>query len=68
MHSSTMRFRELDTQRIWAQTMTVNTASRLVLKRCGLRYVRTFHQDWGETIEGSDQGDVEYELLKLSSS
>ncbi len=55
-------FSALGVRRVWAQTMTVHTASRRVLERCVLRYVRTFHQDWGETIEGSGQGDVEYEL------
>jgi RimJ/RimL family protein N-acetyltransferase len=57
-------FTELDSHRIWAQTMTVNTASRRVLERCGLRYVRTFHLDWPEPIEGTELGDVEYEILK----
>ena len=55
-------FTSVGVGRIWAQTMTVNLASRRVMERCGLHYVRTFHQDWGEAIDGSDQGDVEYEL------
>jgi RimJ/RimL family protein N-acetyltransferase len=57
-------FTELDSRRVWAQTMTVNSASRRVLERCGLRYVRTFHLDWPETIEGTELGDVEYEILQ----
>lgn len=52
-------------RRVWAQTMTVNTRSRRVLERCGLRYVRTFHTDWPEVIEGSELGDVEYEILRV---
>ena len=50
--------------RVWAQTMTVNARSRAVMDRCGLRYVRTFHYDWPEMIEGGDEGDVEYELVR----
>lgn len=57
-------FTRLGAHRVWAETMTVNTASRRVMERCGLRYVRTFHLDWPEPIEGTDQGDVEYELLR----
>ena len=57
-------FGSLRASRIWAQTMTVNTRSRRVMEACGLRYVRTFHLDWDEPIEGSEHGDVEYELLR----
>jgi RimJ/RimL family protein N-acetyltransferase len=55
-------FTRLGTERIWAQTMTANVASRAVMQRCGLRYVRTFFCDWGDPIEGSELGDVCYEL------
>lgn len=43
--------------------MTANVASRRVLQSCGLRYVRTFHLNWPEPIEGTELGDVEYEIL-----
>ena len=55
-------FAELGARRVWAQTMTVNAPSRRVLERCGLRFVRTVHLDWPEPIEGTELGDVEYEL------
>jgi RimJ/RimL family protein N-acetyltransferase len=57
-------FAPLGAERVWAQTMTVNTASRRVLERCGLRYVRTFHLAWPDPIAGTELGDVEYELLR----
>jgi len=57
-------FTQLDAQRVWAQTMTVNVASRAVMDRCGMRYVRTFHLEWPEPIEGTEHGDVEYELTR----
>jgi RimJ/RimL family protein N-acetyltransferase len=51
--------------RVWGQTMTVNVASRRVMERCGLRYVRTFFTEWPEgPINGSEHGDVEYERLR----
>jgi RimJ/RimL family protein N-acetyltransferase len=55
-------FIEYGVRRVIAQTMTVNTASRRVMEKCGLSYVRTFFQDWPEAIEGTEQGDVEYAL------
>lgn len=53
-----------DAARVWAQTMTVNARSRAVMERGGLRYMRTFHYDWPDVIEGGDEGDVEYELFR----
>ena len=44
--------------------MVVNTRSRQVMERCGLRYVRTFHLEWDDPIEGTEQGEVEYELRR----
>ena len=58
-------FAELGLRRVWAQTMTVNTGSRRVMEKAGLRYVRTFFSTWPEgPIEGSERGDVEYALTK----
>jgi RimJ/RimL family protein N-acetyltransferase len=50
--------------RVWAQTMAVNSRSRRVMERCGLKYVRTFHLHWDDPIEGTEHGEVEYELLR----
>ena len=36
-------FAELGVDRVYASTMAVNTASRRVMEKAGLRYVRTFH-------------------------
>jgi RimJ/RimL family protein N-acetyltransferase len=56
-------FTPLGAGRVWAQAMTVNTPSRRVLESCGMQYVRTFHLEWPEPIEGTELGDVEYEIL-----
>ena len=51
-------------QRVVASTMVVNVASRRVMEKAGLRFVRIFHQDWPDKIEGDEEGDVEYALLR----
>lgn len=52
-------------RRVFAHTMTANAASRRVLEKCGLVYVRTvaFH-DPGDPIEGSAHGEVEYAVTR----
>jgi RimJ/RimL family protein N-acetyltransferase len=57
-------FAKLGVQRIYAETMAVNTASRRVLEKAGLRHVRTFHLHWDDPIEGTEHGEVEYELRR----
>ena len=57
-------FTELGVQRVVAETVAVHTASRRVMEKAGLTYVRTFHQEWPERIEGDEHGDVEYALRK----
>jgi RimJ/RimL family protein N-acetyltransferase len=47
-----------------AETMAVNARSRAVMERCGLRHVRTFHLEWDDPIEGTEHGEVEYEITK----
>ena len=44
--------------------MTVNLASRRVLEKCGLTYVRTFLEDEQYAVDGADQGYVEYQLTR----
>jgi RimJ/RimL family protein N-acetyltransferase len=57
-------FTELGVQRVYAETMAVNIASRRVLEKAGLRLVRTFHLTWDDPIDGAEHGEVEYELRK----
>jgi RimJ/RimL family protein N-acetyltransferase len=44
--------------------MVVNAASRRVMENAGPKLVRTFHQPWPDYIEGEEEGDVEYALLR----
>jgi RimJ/RimL family protein N-acetyltransferase len=57
-------FRGFGLHRITAYTMTVNAGSRRVMEKCGLRYVRTYFQDWPEVIDGGEHGDVEYAVTR----
>jgi RimJ/RimL family protein N-acetyltransferase len=42
--------------------MVINTASRRVMEKSGLRFARTFHAEWPVRIPGDEHGDVEYAL------
>jgi RimJ/RimL family protein N-acetyltransferase len=57
-------FRELGARRVFASTMTINIASRRVMMKAGLRFVRLFFQEWPDAIPGDHLGDVEYALTR----
>lgn len=57
-------FAELGVERVYAETMAVNTASRRVMEKCGMRLVRSFHADWPVRIPGDEHGDVEYAITR----
>lgn len=57
-------FSDLGAERVFAQTMAVNTRSRHVMEKAGLRHLRTFHLHWDDPIPGTEHGEVEYELLR----
>jgi RimJ/RimL family protein N-acetyltransferase len=59
-----MGFTGLGVERVFAHTMTANTASRRVLEKCGLTLVSTTAHDGPDVIEGSEHGEVEYALTK----
>lgn len=50
--------------RVWAGAMAVNAASRRVMEKAGLRFVRVFHADWPYRIPGDEHGDVEYAITR----
>lgn len=57
-------FTELGVQRVTASTMAVNTASRRVMEKAGMRLVRHFVADWPVAIPGDEHGDVEYAITR----
>jgi RimJ/RimL family protein N-acetyltransferase len=42
--------------------MAVNLASRRVMEKSGVTYVRTFHLEWEDPLPGTEHGEVEYAL------
>src|SRR5918992_413033 len=57
-------FSDLGARRVWAETMVVNTASRRVMEKAGLRFAGTIVQDWPEKLPGDEEGDVRYEITR----
>jgi RimJ/RimL family protein N-acetyltransferase len=57
-------FDDVGLDRIIAQTITVNAASRAVMERIGLTYVRTFPTSTTVPVEGLEEGEVEYEMTR----
>lgn len=57
-------FEDVGLERIIAQTMSVNAASRAVLERTGLTYVRCFPTSRIAPVQDLEQGEVEYEITR----
>jgi RimJ/RimL family protein N-acetyltransferase len=57
-------FRETGIEKVWAQTMAVNTESRLVMEKCGMTYIRTVHVHFDDPLPGTEQGEVEYAITR----
>ena len=57
-------FSRLGCRRIFAETMTANRASRRVMEKAGLTYVRAVNFDWPDPLPGREHGDVEYALTR----
>ncbi|ADB32837.1 GCN5-related N-acetyltransferase [Kribbella flavida DSM 17836] len=55
-------FGELGVERVVAQTMAVNTGSRRVMAKAGLRFVRLWHEHFEDPLPGTEHGEVEYAL------
>jgi RimJ/RimL family protein N-acetyltransferase len=49
---------------VWAETMAVNTGSRAVMARCGLRHVSTEVRAWADPLPGAELGEVRYEITR----
>jgi RimJ/RimL family protein N-acetyltransferase len=61
-----MGFTDLGVQRVFAHTMTTNTASRRVLEKCGLTLVHAtaYNGPDADVIDGAEHGEVEYALTR----
>ena len=59
-----LAFTGLGAREVVATTMAVNTGSRRVMEKAGLRYARTVYLDWPDPLDGNEHGDVEYRLRR----
>jgi RimJ/RimL family protein N-acetyltransferase len=61
-------FAEVGLNRILAQTMAVNTASRATMTAAGLGFVRAFvsAEPYDDPVQGAEQGEVEYEITRAT--
>ncbi len=57
-------FEDLGLTRIFAQTMAVNRPSRATMASVGLKFVRTFVEEYDVPIPGHEQGEVEYDITR----
>jgi RimJ/RimL family protein N-acetyltransferase len=57
-------FGSVGLERIWAQTMVVNAASRAVMSHIGMRVARTWVGEWNEPLPGWEDGEVEYAMTR----
>jgi len=61
-------FEDVGLNRIFAQTMAVNTASRATMTAAGLTFARAFisGEPYDDPVTGADQGEVEYEITRAT--
>lgn len=57
-------FSELRATRVTAYSLAIHAASRRVMEKSGLRFIRLFHGDWPYSIPGDEHGDVEYAITR----
>lgn len=59
-------FGDVGLDRIFAQTMAVNAASRATMRAAGLSFVRAFlsGEPYDDPIPEADQGEVEYDITR----
>ena len=57
-------FGTIGLQKVWAETMSVNVASRGVMIRLGMRQVRTDILGWDEPLPGAELGEAVYEISR----
>lgn len=57
-------FVDFGLNRIFAETMAVNAASRATMAAVGMVWTRSFFLQFDEPIEGAEQGEVEYAITR----
>ena len=59
-------FDDLGLDRVIAQTMAVNEASRATMASVGMSFVRSFREEFEEPLAGHADGEVEYEITRAT--
>jgi RimJ/RimL family protein N-acetyltransferase len=61
-------FEDMRLDRIFAQTMAANTASRAAMKAVGLTFTRAFvsGEPYDDLVPSAEQGEVEYEITRAT--
>jgi RimJ/RimL family protein N-acetyltransferase len=61
-------FEDVGLDRIFAQTMAINAASRATMAAVGLTFTRAFvsGEPYDDLIPGAEQGEVEYEVTRTT--
>jgi RimJ/RimL family protein N-acetyltransferase len=57
-------FETVGLDRVFAQTMAINTGSRAVMTSVGLSFVRPFREEFDEPVVGHEEGEVEYAVTR----
>jgi RimJ/RimL family protein N-acetyltransferase len=57
-------FESPEVSRVVAEALAVHIASRRVMEKAGMRYVRTYQAEWPVRIPGDEHGDVEYAITR----
>ncbi|KAF7553466.1 hypothetical protein G7Z17_g3592 [Cylindrodendrum hubeiense] len=57
-------FQELGVREVLGDTMAINAGSRATMATCGLRHIRTFHNQYDNPPPGIEEGEVEYRITK----
>ncbi|MCQ9367286.1 GNAT family N-acetyltransferase [Brevibacterium sp. 91QC2O2] len=57
-------FETVGLQRVWAETMAVNTPSRRVMEKIGMRHIKTEVRHWDDPLPGAELGEVVYEVTR----
>ena len=57
-------FTQLDASAVHADTMFINQASRRVMEKCGMTYVKTYHVQFDNPLPGTDHGEVLYQVAR----
>ncbi|CZT09607.1 hypothetical protein WAI453_004711 [Rhynchosporium graminicola] len=57
-------FEDLGVEQISGDTMTINQGSRATMASCGMKHIRTYHNEYPTPPPGIEEGEVEYRITK----